>query len=103
MIPELKLVSSDYLQLCCFVLGKLAGFLVGRVELGPPVLGAVPVDVGCKTVIWNIWNTGRNKYSLEVTQHNFRKTPRCWSRGIQVQPGPPTVAPSPGAERLLQR
>lgn len=48
MIPELKLVSSDYLQLCC--LGKLAGFLVGRVELGPPVLGAVPVDGGCKTV-----------------------------------------------------
>lgn len=45
-----KAVSSDYLQLCTFVLGKLAGFLVGRVELGPPVLGAVPVDVGCKTV-----------------------------------------------------
>lgn len=37
-----------YLQLLVLVLGELAGLLVGRVEVGPAVLGAVPVDVGCK-------------------------------------------------------
>lgn len=50
MIPEFKLVSSVYLQLSGFVLGKLAGLLVGWVGLGPAVLGAVPVDVRCKRV-----------------------------------------------------
>lgn len=41
-------VSSVYLQLRAFVLGELAGVFVGRVEVRPAVLGAVPVDVG-----WN--------------------------------------------------
>lgn len=47
-IRELKLVSWVYLQLRGLVLGELAGLLVGRVQLGPAVLGAVPVDVRCK-------------------------------------------------------
>lgn len=43
-------VSGLYLQLRGLVLGELAGLLVGRVQLGPAVLGAVPGDVGCKRV-----------------------------------------------------
>lgn len=37
-----------HLQLLILVLGELAGLLVGRVEVGPAVLGAVPVNVCCK-------------------------------------------------------
>lgn len=36
--------SVIYLWFCFVILYELAGLLVGRVELGPPILGAVPVD-----------------------------------------------------------
>lgn len=45
---EEEVEEPVYLQLLILVLGEFAGLLIGRVEVGPAVLGAVPVNVCCK-------------------------------------------------------